>query len=294
MKYQPFSPIFAKKGLSVLELLVALCLFAFLCLAIGSFAPVARRVANKTHKVTEVTQSLQSVYNYLSLDVRLAGENLPSAFPAVLLLRNPPRLTLRRGLVPYSLPLCEQVSANTPVTHFVVAKNGVIQNGCSVSGNLNTFQQWQNYAQTNLGIPFKIYVYDVVSRTGFYVPISQFQMPSEQLRLVFPNTIIFNQPLHTATTALYLIEELEFRQNGDSLILNVLSRDRTYTLAFNVANLDFRIRHNSVVSDTFTTANNWTNIEYIETQISLSKDYLDFNNQVSSNFRFFPRNILSH
>lgn len=294
MRLQPFS-LPSNRGISLIDLLVSLVLFMIVAALVGSFVPVAKRVSHATQRASEVNQNLKSVFDYLSLDVRLAGENLPSIFPAILLSNNPPVLTLRRALVPVTLNLCEDITANIQVQRFIIftEANSNVQ-GCSPGPVRQTVQTWNEYITQRLGFPFKAFVYNILTRDGFYIDVAQILDSGSQISLELTTPRVFQSPILIPTTVIYLLEELRFRSENNTLIMDVMNTGQSFTLAFDISNVQFRANLAGIVKSTITSSDNWTLVDWIELESNFrTRSHLS-NYENRSTLRFFPRNVLSN
>lgn len=282
------------RGYSLIELLVAFLITSIILAAIGGFLPNLKRHSKKVVTESHLNANLGSVFNYLSLDFRLAGENLPKHFPAVILSESPELLILRRSLSPYALSLCQTIPQNSIVEALVVADDNSELPGCSVSGNLTAFTSWREYVQTNLSFPFKVFVFNILTKNGFFTSISEFVHENDKLKLRFNNPRMFSQEITDLITTIYLIEELQFYRDNDTLKLLVANKDVEYTLAFNINRVDFKIQHNDTELDEFDTTKDWTQIDSITTTVEASDALFNRIRSEEYTFKFFPRNILSH
>ncbi|MCX7952179.1 MAG: hypothetical protein N2654_00895 [Deltaproteobacteria bacterium] len=255
---------------------------------------MVKRVASAANKFSDVHQNMQGLFNYLSLDFRLAGQNLSPQFPAILVNNNPPSLTLRRALVTESFFLCQDVLANVPVDRLIVGKDGSGLPGCPTNKARPTLTLWNNYVQSNLGYPFKAFVYDIVSKNGIYVRVQNIVDTGSEIRLMLASPQVFSQTLHSASNSVYLIEELEFKRNNDSLSVTLVNRDVSYKIAFNIENVSFRAVVGNSIMETFNANNNWTQLDAIETSVQFKRSYLGDSYSNSLVFRFYPRNIMSN
>jgi len=287
-----FSP---QRAFSLLESVVSLAITSILMAMIGSFALSVKNVSSHHSKRSELTQNLQGIMNYLSLDARLAGENLAPNFPAVLLSNSPlgSVLTLRRSLSQFPLPLCQDISAGSSLTQILVAKNGLTENGCSVSANLTAFHDWRNFALSR-GFPIRVYLYDFTAREGFFLPIQGFEMESDSLILRLSSAHTFNRSFQIPSSIIYLLEQLTIRRDSQNrLLLDIDNENLTYTLGFNVSRLSIQIQTDSDLLNVFTPADSWVKIQSINFELQSSLPLRDQTITEVINFGLLPRNVLS-
>jgi prepilin-type N-terminal cleavage/methylation domain-containing protein len=284
-----------QRAFSLLESVISLAITSILMAMIGSFALSVKNISSHHSKRSELTQNLQGIINYLSLDARLAGENLAPNFPAVLLSNSPlgSILTLRRSLSQFPLPLCQDISAGSSLTRILVAKNGLTENGCSVSANLTAFNDWRNFALSK-GFPIRVYLYDFTTREGLFLPVQGFEMESDSLFLMLSSPHTFDRSFQIPSSIIYLLEQLTIRRdNQNRLLLNIDNENLTYTLGFNVSSLNIQIQTDSSLRNTFTAAENWTKIQFINFELQSSLSLRDQTLSETVNFRLLPRNVLS-
>jgi type IV pilus assembly protein PilW len=173
------TPSCAESGYSVLELLVALSVASSVAAGSLTLALSSRRMYVTEQARARVQESLRTARDFLTTDVRQAGERLVSDFPAIEVIRgedlpggapgDPDELVIRRNVLDVVLRVCEDVVATDPRIA-VADKDGALP-GCDplpidpADVYPTNLQDWSDH-RLAAGGAVAAYVYNPVTRQG--------------------------------------------------------------------------------------------------------------------------------
>ncbi|MCB0354955.1 MAG: hypothetical protein KDD64_15585, partial [Bdellovibrionales bacterium] len=169
---------------------------------------------------TSVNQNLRSVLDIVGMNIRLAGENLPSTFPAIEVIDGasgaPDQLILRRNLRDEILKVCADIPALS-FNNLFFAVAGVIP-GCTFDDQLQNYNSWNTYL-TESGGEALGYIYDPTTRLGEFFSFNGVTNTGVELNLVRSSPGGWQNGYTVGQAAAYVIEEWRFVLNGDVLEL---------------------------------------------------------------------------
>jgi len=284
-------------GFTIIELLVASSLGLLMLGIVMSTFISSRQMARYDIDRTMVQQNLRGTMDIIGMNIRLAGENLSPAFPAVELINGaagaPDELILRRNLRDEILKLCEDINIGTQ-DPFYFAIPGTTP-GCVFSDQVQNFNTWSNYLST-LGSDAKGYIYDPATDTGEFFPLNEVEMAIDNMYVRAPSAYNWQNSYEVGQTAGYILEEWRFRLVGD-ILQAIIDQDfnNPRNITFGISDFQVRVTMaDGTVLENFDSSENWTEISAIE--VILEGEAGSNVNPVERTLRasFFPRNILSN
>jgi Tfp pilus assembly protein PilW len=297
LKLRP-SLLASDSGFTITELLVVSFL-GLLMLALTLSATMSNRQLYRYDLVrTRINQNLRSALDIIGIDVREAGENLPSTFPAVEIIDGtagaPDELIVRRNLVDEVFNVCVQIASGSGNTDVIVADDTLTVPGCDTTSNLTALTNWSAYRLAEGGT-VKGYVYDRVNHVGEFFDLVDEQNNGSNFRIVraagnWTNTY------PVGASSIYILEEWRYRlQNG---VLQIVTDQDTANPLDVVTDLtDFQVlatMQDTTTMNSFAVTDDWTEIATLQILLT-GQDTIKgevFSRTVSA--RFFPRNILSN
>ena len=285
----------SEAGFTLIELLVASTLgLVVTALVLGSLL-THRNLFHRDLTRTRVAETLRGAMDIMGADIRLGGEALPAAFPAILATNGasgaPDTLTVRRNVLSEVLPLCTALtSGSTAVAYFAITGSVA---GCTYAGQTSSFNSWKNY-RTGQGGTTKAFIWDSGAKAG-----EIFDYVGENdtgTTYSIRRTGAWSRAYPTTTTAIYMLEEWAFRQSVDELQL-IKNQDTVnpVTLAFNVENfqLSFTMMDGTTKS-AFLATDSWTQIRGIDLTLTAAETVGGDTLSRTLRGSYFPRNVLSN
>ncbi len=285
-------------GFSLLEVLVAMSITALVMGMIVEGALSFRGVYSTDMARTKINGNLRSAMDIISMNVRQAGENLLSQFPAVLLTDGASgaadTLILRRSLVPEVLTLC--ASSSIGATSLAISSASLANAECVAANALQLRNVFEGLRTNNDG-SLRIYIYDKSSKQGEFLTYTSSPVSGGQYSLVVNAT---SRAYTQLTTSIYVLEEYQFALDAADQKLNLIIDGYTDTprpVAFDVTDFQVLFTMDDGTSETsFTTASikDWKDIRQIELALSGRGVFKGHVMTSTITARFFPRNILSY
>lgn len=271
---------------------------ALLLTTVLSASMAYRNVLGKDIARTRLNQNLRGSLDIVGIDARVAGENLPSTFPAVELVNgtgsNPDTLTARRNLLNEVLPVCLTINAGTSTSQIYFAVTGNVA-GCVYSGQTANYNAWRNYRISQGGTTTG-FIYNTTTKLGEFFTFASETDTGTQYFLTRSGGGAWANSYPLGGAAIYILEEWQYRMQSGTLQL-VQNRDTTnpFNVAFDMTQFQVSISmQDGTTRTSFTTADNWTQITALVASLTGDERY---NGQVISrtlSSSFFPRNILSN
>ncbi|HMO17858.1 MAG TPA: hypothetical protein PKA63_06815 [Oligoflexia bacterium] len=295
-----FLPHYNKEsGFTITEILIA----AFLGILVTSTAYTAliihqRSVLNDISR-TRLSQNLRSAMDFISVDSRQAGEQLPGIFPAIILengeAEGSDTLTLRRNILSEEFTICSTINAGSSTSLISLVSNDPGTPPVCVYGSqavaLNTWEQHR----IKEGGSFKAYIFNVGTRKGEFITVTSTTDSGAQMTLSIENQNLINEyPAYTSVV--YAIEEWKYSLDPDNILKITSNEDENdiKNIAFDITNfsVEITLKNNTTVTE-FMETENWRDISGIKVTLngktSTGKKIL-IDSLTST---FFPRNILS-
>lgn len=287
----------SSKGFTLIELLVSSSL-GMLLIGLVLASVLANRQLFKQDMVrTRTNENIRGALDILGTDIRLGGESLGSAFPAIILANgsgvSADTLTVRRNLVAEVLPVCTALTAGSNAAlRFAIP--GTIA-GCIYSTQTTSFNSWRSYRQAN-GNTVDAFIWDSSAKAGEFFKYTTETDGGTYYSITRSGSWSRNYP--TASSAAYILEEWKFLSNGGGdelqLIRNQDAANPT-TLAFDLDNFQVSIlQRDGTTKTAFTTSDVWTNIKSLTVSITGKQTFLKQTVKRTLSASFFPRNVLSN
>jgi type IV pilus assembly protein PilW len=273
----------------------------FLGLVVGALM-LSSTLANKQAynydlKRIMLDQNLRSGMDILSAAVRVAGENLPTSFPAVEIINGlgsaPDELIIRRNLLDEVLPVCSPIVLGAGGLQVYFAVAGTTTSACTYSGQTHNYTTWSTYRSSEGG-SVRAYIYDVTAKQGeFFNYVNEGNTGTAYYILRSGGSWSYSYP--TASSSVYILEE--WRIKLASGILTVEENGEPATPKNIIAGVD-NLQVSALMSDgstktSFLRTDNWSEITALELTLSASTSYRKKPLSRTLTTRFFPRNILS-
>lgn len=280
------------KGFTLIEFMVNMLVASVILLPALSFTTLHRRVLVNDSSKTKLVQNLRGALDVIGATVRVAGENLPSSFPAVLVTSGlTDEIRLRRNLIDEILPVCSAVTAgNTQITFGVTTSPPA---GCVYSGQTTAYNSWRNY-RINNGGTVKAYIYNSSTKTGEFFFYSGEQNTGSIYRINSTSGLGGSYPVGSSTV--FILEEWKIDMSSDMLRL-IENNDSASPLNVAFGMTDFQASvymQDGSTKTSFAGTDQWNQIKSIELALSGSENsgYSSISRTISG--RYFPRNVLSN
>lgn len=138
-------------------------------------------------------------------------------------------------------------------------------------------------------------MFDTINRRGEFFTFQSETSTGTQYRIIAA-PITWQYAYTAGTSALYILEEWEYRREND-LVKLVVNRDETslYDVAFGVTDLQFNaVLNDASVVTAFDKTKDWTTLSAIEIIIAGQESFSGKKTTRTVSGRFFPRNVLSN
>lgn len=288
-----------ESGMGLLELLVASALGMIVAaMAYGVLVLHQRNVIDDVHR-TRLSQNLRAVMDFLAVDIRQAGEQLPAIFPSIILQNGTSggtdTLILRRNIISEPLTVCANLNNGTTVT--TISLNSTASGTppvCVYGGQTTALSKWSQY-RADKGGSFKAYIFNTSTKKGQFITVTSTTNSGSTMSLGISSAVM-TESYPRNTSVLYALEEWKYSVNADkflSIVENEESSSEKF-IAFDIEDFQVTIKLKSGSSlTTFDTTNNWGDISAIQIVVSgeTSTGKKTFSDSLSS--EFLPRNILS-
>lgn len=288
-----------EEGFTLTEVLVATGLTSIVMTAVIGHVLIIRQGYFEDIIRTRINSNLRSAMDIISMNIRQAGENLQTGFPAVVLENGTDpesdTLTLRRAIFSEVLTLCQSATAGD--TTLDVSEATVGTPDCTASNIVNVHQVFENYRASGEDQEVRAYVFNRISGVGEFVDYvgggisgGEYYLDVSELQNDYP----------ASTSYAYLIEEYRFARDEleDTLTLVIDGQtDEVQTVAFSVSEMQFTIELGDGTStDTlnFASAYTWRDILQISVTLEGEEQRKDRLLSASLTSEYFPRNVLSY
>lgn len=301
-----------RKGLTLVEVLVALGIAAIL---MGLILPTAlgnRRLYNLDVQRTGANQNLRAGLDFLVADIRQAGERLPVDFPAIEIQTdgNNSTLIIRRNLLDTALTLCDRIDGNQDNIPVAVNNRGQLNglpadlqgvcafrdtDGNRVDDRIDAFQAYRcsqdGDPQCRVGNDrerVRIYIYDPVNRVGEW-----FVYDAEDgsgVKIHKGNQERWSRR-YGPGSRIYVLEERKYRKDGDLLVLQENGESQGKGVVAGVVRFVAKALANNTWYNAFPTGNlDWRSIRSIEVVLRVRVG----NVERELGTQAVPRNVLSY
>jgi hypothetical protein len=263
-------------------------------IALANFQGTQRMVRYDMER-TSLNQNLRSALDIIGMNVRLAGENLPGFFPAVLVTDNgnSDTFTIRRSVLDENLIGCQALinGASSPI---IFGDDASPDANCAYSNKAGVFSSW-SASRTEQGGVGLGYVYDRVQETGEW-----FEWGSEtdtgNIMFVTPINNTWSTNYTALQTFAYVIEEWQFSLNGDTLQM-VIDNDTANPInivnGLTGFNVEIELDDSSLLSS-YAEGDDWSDIALVHISLTGAKTSGGRTVSRTLNGSFFPRNVLSN
>lgn len=239
--------LFSQRGISYVEIIATMLMSSIvLNFAFQGFADY-RQTYLKDQVSINVNQRLRNVFGMIEPDIKQTGEGLISdpKFPAIMVSQVPipntnpvettNEITIRRGLIDSSLPICQKITAGTSDPVMVMDASPGAHQGCELFDNDNdgwsdVAKQWRDKRLSNGG-QVRAYLYDGQGNGEFFDYTGEITKDNSNANMtptagspaITPYTVSLNNGSHTwqnsytpnASSRIYLIEERRYRVEVD-------------------------------------------------------------------------------
>lgn len=287
-----------QRGFTIMEMLVALGISSIALGLIVGGALSYRHIYSTDITRTRINGNLRSSMDIVSMNIRQAGENLLSSFPAVLLANGtsgqPDTLRLRRGLIPEVLTLCASASASS--TTLQVSSASLSNSACVASNVAPVYQVFES-VRAEEGGRLRVFIYDSSARQGEFLDYTGSSINSGQYRLSVSRT---NRAYPQLTSSVYVIEEYKFSVNtaDKKFVLEVDGYTASpQPVAFDVTNFQVNLRMEdgtTIQSLSESDARDWKDVRRISISLSGQGKFKKHVTNSSITSEYFPRNVLSY
>ena len=248
---------------------------------------------------TRLNQSIRGSMDLIGTNIRQAGENFTSSFPAVELINgssgNSDELVLRRNLLDESLGLCVATTNAGGNANKVIFANGSVTAGCAYTGNTQNYNAWRAYRLAQPSQQAKAYIFNIGSKAGEFFTYAA-ETDSGTTYNLTKSGANWQNNYTVGATAVYILEEWRFSRSGDVLQL-VVNGDTANALnvAFGISDLQVSIQmQDGTTRSAFARTDDWTKIRALDIQINGSTNFAGRELTTALRSQFFPRNILSN
>jgi len=284
----------SNRGFTLLELMVTSFLGLLIMGLVAGSILTNRFVLAKDMVRTRLTQNLRGALDIIALDARIGGQSLGGSFPAIEVAEGvtSDTLTIRRGLIDEILPLCQAITAGGGGGKAYFAVPGNVQ-GCSYTGQTHNYNAWKAY-RTSQGGVVDAYIYDSAAKKGEFFKYTSEVNSGTAYYVQRSGSWANSYPI--ASTAIYILEEWQFRLNGEMLQL-IQNQDTTNSqnVSFNMDSLSVGVTmQDGTTKSSFTKNDAWTQIQGISVTLAGHDRFKKQNVNRSLSAEFFPRNILSN
>lgn len=309
---QKQSLLISNSGFTILEMMVACCVgLLVLGLAFSSIF-AARKAALFDFERTRLNQQMRGAFDIIAANIRQAGENLPSGFPAIELVNGgttvPDQLILRRNLLDEVLTVCQTINAgSTSNLYFATTPIDPLnpRAGCVPTdpGTTARYNTWHAY-RLEQGGSTRAFIYDFGTRLSEFFTFSNDAISSTDARLIrvgsWANQYTIPAEPAGSTAAAYIIEEFQFRVADTAPNANVLQivSNEDYGAVDNIApdvkNFQVTITMtDGTVKNSFARTDSWKLVKYLD--VTLTGETQSASRTISASLtgRFLPRNVFS-
>lgn len=289
------STLSSDKGFTIMELIVAMTLSMVIGLiALTNFTSI-NEIARYDMERISLNQNLRSALDIIGINVRIAGENLPGFFPAILVENNgtSDTFTIRRSIIDENLVACQAISSGSS-SDLVFADDSVNDPNCSYSNQADVLTAWMD-ARNDQGGTGLGFIFDRQETVGEFFEWDG-ESDSGTAMGIDKSDGAWDEDYTALDSFAYVIEEWRFSLNGDTLQMVV---DDDTANPINVVNglTSFNVQvelFDGTVVDAFEAGDDWSDIALIHLELTGEETSGDRTVTRSLSGSFFPRNVLSN
>jgi len=283
-------------GFTLVEVLVSITLNSIV-LSMVVFAAIGNRNHYLEDSVrTRVSGNLRSALDVMTMNVRQAGENLGTSFPAIILedenSMNSDILKIRRSIISDTLFLCSPVSMGE--TTLMASISTATSAECHSSNAATAYNLWSNY-RNEQGGNVRIYIYNSISKTGEFL---DYTAESDSLGEYSLKTSALQNDYPTAKTQMYILEEFSFEHDTiDGLLTLKVSDGLPQTISFNLSTFEVVLEMQDgteIESLEDGDVLKWKDIKAIKLKLAGEDTRAGKTFRFEETAEIFPRNIMSY
>lgn len=286
-------------GFTITELLVAGAMSSILMAAVIGHVFIVRNGYFDDIVRTKINSNLRSAMDIVSMNIRQAGENLESGFPAIEVVDGDEDvsdiLILRRALRSEVLTLCVEAHAGT--TTLEVSSAAVGTGDCTASNVMHVHRVFEEFREQDPDSEVRAYIYNRISGQGEFVDYTDGGESGDEYYLT---TSALKNDYDARTTYIYLLEEYRFERDliEDVFVLTINGRtEEPQTVAFAVTDIEIALRMSdgSTISELNSQSSmSWRDIRRVSVTLSGEEQRRERTLRGSITAEYFPRNVLSY
>lgn len=296
-----------RRGLSLVELLLAMAILGLLLALVVPIALSNRRTVELDQVRTGVNQTLRAAHDFISADIRIAGERFNEIGLGILSPvqlasdSNGSVLTLRRALQEW-LPVCDEPLSGSSIV--VAAEDGAIEpQRCIVQRTLAdggvdwppNVLAWREFLD---GASGTAYIHDQVDGTGEYFTVEVRNDAPRRLRCT-SGCAWQNTYSDSRGSIVGLLEVFEYRVDDAGVLVrrNAVTGDEL-RIADGIVDFDVRITRDdgsggAEVLDEFGPGLSWARIRSVDVTLTVALEQGGTEIEREMTVEYFPRNVLS-
>ena len=277
-------------GFTLVELLVSLGLFSLIGALVARVIVLQSDTYMTDISRVRIQQNLRGALDVMAMNVRQAGENLNSFFPAVVM-TSAPSIALRRNLVQQVLSACQNIVG----PQIFIDNPAATTPACLPVDIAPSLAAWESYRVAQGGtVP--IYIYDIVSKTGEFVNYTGTGSNSTG------DFLYISAPVNQypqASTNMYVLEEYLFSINAATNTVELTidqAANSQEDVAYDVTQLQMQITMQDgtvVTSLSPSSTYNWGNIQNVYIAMTGQDTWKSHTVTRTVDGQYFPRNVLS-
>ncbi len=286
-----------QKGFTLMELMVAMLLNSIIFGIVLSAALSNRQLYLEDVVRVNIASNLRTSADIASINIKQVGENLSSAFPALILEdgvgSQSDILTIRRGILNEVLTLCSEAAAGS--SRIFISQDSLPDTVCKESNVSTLHANFENYRDEN-PTTARLFIYDAVGKTGEFVDYTSSGNSSDGF---YFDTSSISNAYDRITTFIFVIEEFKFAHSSteNSLVMYKDGHsDESQSVAFSITNLSVKLEmEDGTVLDSLSAGDslNWKDIKLVNLELTGSENKFNKEISYSHNQDVFPRNIMS-
>jgi len=292
------SSLNSSRGFTIMELLIASTVGLIITGITLGLTQSSQYVLGKDIARTRLTQNLRGTFDIITSDIRIAGENLSDAFPAIVLVNGTgaikDSLTLRRGMLGEVLTLCSAIAVGASTLNYLVVGDNSTTPGCGYASNQFAANQFKAVRDGTQGT-LRGYILNTGTKSGQFFDYQGNQDTGTELRLLI-NPVTWGAAYPVSSSAIYLIDEQQYILESDRIKRYINGNmANPQTISFGMTQLDFSVMGpTGALAENFSALEDWTSMKYIEMSLAGTDRFAARSINRSLKGRLFPRNILSH